>query len=781
MGCTSDSSPNRKKKKGEYDGENKFTCLFTKEQLKIKLDKFFDNAEIIKDISLNQNCDSDSTFTQLRIYEEEKLTQYFFSKKNEFCEIILDYFLRNNLSQIPQNILDRLIEIEKAYAFYEKKVKNEIEKINEDRKQFNIEYLTIMLVGKSGVGKSTLINKFLKLTGNKRAKTGTGQYQTIATDAYKSKEVSFFRLVDTRGIELNQGFGAEEVKAAAQKFIQEQLDEGNMNNFVHCIWYCITGTRFEQAEIDLLNKLRESYEDNNIPIIIVYTQATDDEAQERMKQYIKEKKIKGDFIEVLAERKKINGNYIEAFNLDILLQETLNKCRKALKGEMNSIMNRNIGLHLKDLMTKENEAISNFIHEKIIIDFIEKEKYILKPKNQFNIYIINNFFRKTINYFLDKNMSESSSNILKSELSKIRQQNDNYVEFYEIQINLLIKNDLSNLAYNFLDNQAIKEKETTKNILNKNRRTHKEFCETSKRFLEDNFNYISQILYIKHLINNNYFTDNLNEKLNQIIESILIKNDIKKLISNCFLKKFEQFENEIKKKSPDLINKMNKKVNESNKVKKTNKTKKSISDIEKNEDDLPAAMEVGDFPDKNEINDSDNNDIDSFFRDKVKNTENKGADNSDMSFEIKEKKIEKSSFLKNEEKELNENLNKNKYGFFMYEGEFKDKKKHGKGTMLYPNGNKYIGEWKNDIREGHGKMIFATGESLEGEFHDNVVFGEVYIAFNSISIGEITICEGRKLNMHIINVDNFDIQKFIKNYLLNEKEEKGKKDEKEED
>jgi hypothetical protein len=70
-------------------------------------------------------------------------------------------------------------------------------------------------------------------------------------------------------------------------------------------WYCITGKRFEQAEIELLNALRATYKDNNIPIIIVYTQATDDEAIVSMKKYIKEQNIKGDFIQVLAKRKKM--------------------------------------------------------------------------------------------------------------------------------------------------------------------------------------------------------------------------------------------------------------------------------------------------------------------------------------------------------------------------------------------------------------------------------------------------------------------------------------------
>ena len=62
-----------------------------------------------------------------------------------------------------------------------------------------------MLVGKSGVGKSTLINQFLKLKG-KKAKTGAGNFQTILADVYTSKSVPSLRLVDTRGIEFSKEF-----------------------------------------------------------------------------------------------------------------------------------------------------------------------------------------------------------------------------------------------------------------------------------------------------------------------------------------------------------------------------------------------------------------------------------------------------------------------------------------------------------------------------------------------------------------------------------------------
>ena len=75
-----------------------------------------------------------------------------------------------------------------------------------------------MLLGKSGVGKSTLINQFLKLK-QKKAKTGTGKYQKVLTEIYTSKYVPFLRLVDTRGIELNKGFGAKEVEEEAERFI----------------------------------------------------------------------------------------------------------------------------------------------------------------------------------------------------------------------------------------------------------------------------------------------------------------------------------------------------------------------------------------------------------------------------------------------------------------------------------------------------------------------------------------------------------------------------------
>ena len=42
-------------------------------------------------------------------------------------------------------------------------------------------------------------------------------------------------------------------------------------NVVHCIWYCFSGTRFENEEKSFFLSLKKMYKDNTFPIIIVFT------------------------------------------------------------------------------------------------------------------------------------------------------------------------------------------------------------------------------------------------------------------------------------------------------------------------------------------------------------------------------------------------------------------------------------------------------------------------------------------------------------------------------
>jgi hypothetical protein len=41
---------------------------------------------------------------------------------------------------------------------------------------------------------------------------------------------------------------------------------------------------------------------------------------------------------------------------------------------------------------------------------------------------------------------------------------------------------------------------------------------------------------------------------------------------------------------------------------------------------------------------------------------------------------------------------------------------HGRGKMIYINGDVYEGNWADNLREGKGKMIYANGDIYEGNW-----------------------------------------------------------------
>ena len=42
--------------------------------------------------------------------------------------------------------------------------------------------------------------------------------------------------------------------------------------------------------------------------------------------------------------------------------------------------------------------------------------------------------------------------------------------------------------------------------------------------------------------------------------------------------------------------------------------------------------------------------------------------------------------------------------------------RHGKGTMVYANGDKYEGEWYCHEKNGKGTMVYANGDKYEGDW-----------------------------------------------------------------
>ena len=97
----------------------------------------------------------------------------------------------------------------------------------------------VLVIGNSGVGKSTLINAVLGkecAVTNFGGTTGTTKELTI----YESESVPF-RIIDTVGFEPSW---IKEFKAinAVKKWSRESAEEGKEDTRINVIWFCVDGT-----------------------------------------------------------------------------------------------------------------------------------------------------------------------------------------------------------------------------------------------------------------------------------------------------------------------------------------------------------------------------------------------------------------------------------------------------------------------------------------------------------------------------------------------------------
>ena len=183
----------------------------------------------------------------------------------------------------------------------------------------NLNTLNIIVAGKTGVGKSTLINSVFK---EKLAETGMGKPVTTHMCRIAKKGVPL-AIYDTRGFELGKEVQAE-VKKEVIETIRKGLATQDINKAIHCIWYCINtaSNRIEPEEIEWLKELSMENQITKVPIVVVLTQSFSKKKAQEMRQTLLNENL--DIIQVipvLAEDYEIEDlGTAKAYGLDVLIK-----------------------------------------------------------------------------------------------------------------------------------------------------------------------------------------------------------------------------------------------------------------------------------------------------------------------------------------------------------------------------------------------------------------------------------------------------------------------------
>ena len=159
-----------------------------------------------------------------------------------------------------------------------------LEKVQGEIKDMKNRSANIIIAGKTGAGKSTLINAVF---GEKLAATGSGAPVTQNMKLL-SKQGIPIKIYDTKGLELEQSV-QESIKREINDIIRQKLIDGNENEYIHMIWYCVNcaGSRIEPSELEWINTLLDKNNSHNVSIILVLTQSFSSKKTQELLHYVK--------------------------------------------------------------------------------------------------------------------------------------------------------------------------------------------------------------------------------------------------------------------------------------------------------------------------------------------------------------------------------------------------------------------------------------------------------------------------------------------------------------
>ncbi len=160
----------------------------------------------------------------------------------------------------------------------------------------------VLVIGNSGVGKSTLINSVL---GKEAAKTDWGTHGTTTKlEIYESEGDQVpFRVIDTIGFEPNY-LKERRAVGAVRKWSRDCARKGGENGRIDVIWFCVDGTRSKLFAEDIHRMTRAVSMWKTVPIIAVITKSYSVPDREKNIEMIRkafegQKKIRNNLREII--------------------------------------------------------------------------------------------------------------------------------------------------------------------------------------------------------------------------------------------------------------------------------------------------------------------------------------------------------------------------------------------------------------------------------------------------------------------------------------------------
>ena len=473
-----------------------------------------------------------------------------FSLLTKECLEYFNNYIQNSFIKKAKDLIEKDTEyIIREIHNYDSKGDDYVLKEQIRKEIIDMNFINIILIGGTGVGKSTLINEFLQLKDNKAKEGETADPQKIE-EGWPKKYPVFQSDTDIKGINL---YDTEGIEKKGENDFKNHLDkivefihspDLNLKEKINAIWYCINSNRLDHDE-EYIQKIFDMFSNLKIPIIFIFTKAFANRELDiemiynglQNFKYYKENPNELHFIEIIAKDvvSKRTGKILESKKgLDELLQETKNISKNTILApiikKISDIFNKNSQEIIGKLSAKLQDQYNDFIskHDKFktfnekLLDIFETIYGPLSDK-------IKDYIKTKIESWMTK-LEEIRKNDLKAAIK-------NYDKKY-------LMNKIENIVKNKYDEKIKK---------NENLPENKQFKLSYKEFKENIEDYlITQINSSKDIYGLYTLFDMARDSvLGPILKDLEIELNKKKLnmtkdLEVTIFKKIEEFVNKLK-------------------------------------------------------------------------------------------------------------------------------------------------------------------------------------------------------------------------------------------